>query len=374
MGFKDLVKTAADKTKDLAKSEFEKHVTQKFDSVKSNATKQYKDIKNPNLQNIIKQIGKDSVDTVLVNTSATCNICSDYNQRIFSIYGRDSRFPQLHLFLHQPICSACNKNIQYYRYWPGINGKLDKDIEFSNRPFSVTHKQEEYIPSTTSTKLIPESSTYTEVSISEKKEKSKEEITFPDWYISVSFGKSTSDNYAKAVILAKSAPQYHEQTDDGVLLHQAIYSSKPEEFRAYLMLYETVGNWKSAFVMINGKLVDRKVIGKINYCYGDKCRIGDIDFCYGASYMTDNPFGCHRIQISVCNNPWWSFYYKSGNKWYLDKKAMKERIDSYANIYHLCPCFDYNKIISNLNSLPDILSTAQYNKLSDSDFRISIKL
>lgn len=95
--------------------------------------------------------------------------------------------------------------------------------------------------------------------------------------------------------------------------------------------------------MINGKLIDRKVIGKINYCYGDKCRIGNADFCYGASYMTDNPFGCHRIQVSEMNHPWWSFYYQRGNKWHLDKDGLKQRIDSYARIYYLCPCFDYNK-------------------------------
>ena len=115
-----------------------------------------------------------------------------------------------------------------------------------------------------------------------------EHIVFPDWYVSISFGKSSSDNYMKAVTLAKAAPQYHEQIDDGKILHQAIYSSKPKEYLAFIMLYELVGNWKSSFVMINGNLIDRKVIGNLNYCYGDKCRSCNPKFCYGASYMTEN--------------------------------------------------------------------------------------
>lgn len=195
---------------------------------------------------------------------------------------------------------------------------------------------------------------------------------FPDWHISISFGKSSSSNYDKAVALAKNAPQYLEQTDNGVLLHQAIYSSKASDFMAYLMLYELVGSWKSSFVIINGKLIDRKVVGKLNRCYGDKCRVGNNNYCFGASYMTENPFGCHRLQISATNTPWWSFYTLHGNKWILDKNAMKERIDSYARIYNICPCFNYTQIIVVLNSLPDSMTRSQYANFCKSGYGLKM--
>lgn len=187
------------------------------------------------------------------------------------------------------------------------------------------------------------------------------------WYISVSFGKSTSDNYQKAVILAKSAPHYYEQMDDGKILHQAIYSSQCNEYLNFVLLYELVKNWKSSFVMINGDLIDRKIVGNLNYCYGDRCRSGNPDFCYGASYMTENPFGCHRLQISACNNPWWSYYKHVGNRWVLDKTSMLQRINSYANIYNVCPMFNYEKIISVLNQLPNSLSDKQIQSLQSSN-------
>lgn len=208
-------------------------------------------------------------------------------------------------------------------------------------------------------KLLPEvSTTLPFVGINQGSQSNQ--ITFPDWYVSISFGKSTSANYMKAVTLAKAAPQYHEQMDTGKILHQAVYSAKAKEYLDFIMLYELVGKWKSTFVIINGEFIDRKIIGRLNYCYGDKCRSGNSKFCYGASYMTKNPFGCHRLQISDCNTPWWSFYKQSGHRWILDKESMIQRIDSYANIYKLCPVFNYDKIMKELNKLPATLNGWQF--------------
>lgn len=50
-----------------------------------------------------------------------------------------------------------------------------------------------------------------------------------------------------------------------------------------------------------------EIVGGLNYCYGDFCRNGRLNFCFGASEYTENPFGCHRLQISATNNPWYSF-------------------------------------------------------------------
>ena len=192
-----------------------------------------------------------------------------------------------------------------------------------------------------------------------------QDFNFASWHISISFGKSSSQNYLKAVTLAKSAPKYHEQTDDGHILHQAFYSARPDEYLKFIMLYELVGGWKSSFVMINGELVDRKVVGKLNYCYGDKCRSKKKDFCYGASIATSNPFGCHRIQVSAFNNPWWSFYEQHGGRYILKKDAILAKINEAHNVFQYCPCFDYIQIIDTLNSLPLTVSSRQLEKIKE---------
>jgi len=182
-------------------------------------------------------------------------------------------------------------------------------------------------------------------------------IVFPDWYVSISFGKSSSDNYLKAVQLAQHAPQYLYNEIDGKPIHQAVYSSKPNEYLAFIALYELVSSWKSTFVIINGEIMDRKLIGGLNYCYGDKCRSGNPKFCYGASPATDNPFGCHRFQISAWNNPWWTHgNFDTSRIWHVDKTAIKHRMVEYSQPYRNCPAFSWDRAMEGLASLPDTIN------------------
>lgn len=186
---------------------------------------------------------------------------------------------------------------------------------------------------------------------------SRPKTTFPDWHISISFGKSSSKNYPQAVALAKMAPQYFEQTVDKNLLHQAVYSDQPDQYLQFIKLYELIKNWKSCFVVINGQLVDRKIVGGLNYCYGDKCRSGNPNFCYGASMFTENPFGCHRLQASAWNNPWWSFgLFDTQGIWHVDKDAILERITDYSQPYRLCPSFSWERVVDGLKKLPDTIN------------------
>lgn len=192
-----------------------------------------------------------------------------------------------------------------------------------------------------------------------------EKNDFPKWYIMASFGKSTSSNYVKALTLAKNATIYQEQEDTGNITHSAIYGKSKKEYLSFIQLYETISNWKSTFVIINGDLVDRKVVGQINYCYGDKCRSGKVDFCYGASMFTDNPFGCHRLQISRYNNPWWSFYKKVDRNYILDKAELEKRANSVYETYKYCPDFDLQKINQVIEQLPLRIKNKEYLKLID---------
>jgi len=200
------------------------------------------------------------------------------------------------------------------------------------------------------TKIIEKSS------INKKNTNLESQEIFSKWHISISFGKSTSNNYTKAVFLAKKAPYYHEEGEGKNIIHQATYSSLASDYLSFITLYELVGGWKSSFVFINNQLIDRKIVGKLNYCYGDKCRSGNTKFCYGASQFTANPFGCHRLQISEYNSPWWSFgMLDTKNIWHVDKKAILERINEKCVPYKSCPNFSYDNIILALNKLPDTI-------------------
>jgi tetratricopeptide (TPR) repeat protein len=192
------------------------------------------------------------------------------------------------------------------------------------------------------------------ITATQAKEVSTPNIKFPDWYVSISFGESKSPSFPQALALAQNAPQYIENKISGRILYQAVYSDKPIEYLQFIKLYELVSKWTSCFVIMNGTVMDRKIVGKLNYCYGDKCRSGNPDFCFGASEMTSNPFGCHRLQISTCNHPWWSIgTFLTPNIWHVDKKAILERIETYSLPYVMCPSFSIKNIKEAVKSLPD---------------------
>ena len=196
------------------------------------------------------------------------------------------------------------------------------------------------------------------------KKDNKIDISNLKWYIMISFGKSTSKSYNKAVYLAKNSPKYDEIIDeDENITHTATYTSSKKDFLDFIVLYDLVSNWKSTFFIINGELVDKKTVGKIKYCYGDKCRSVKTDFCYGASYMTANPFGCHRLQISQCNNPWWEYYVQRGNHYSLDRDKLIKRIELTKETFKYCPSFDIENIMNVAMSFPLILKKGEYKKI-----------
>lgn len=198
------------------------------------------------------------------------------------------------------------------------------------------------------------------ITSTQTKEVSTQNIKFPDWYVSISFGESKSPSFPQVLALAKLAPQYIENDVDNKILYQAVYSDRPKEYLQFIKLYELISKWKSCFVIINGNVMDRKIIGGLNYCYGDKCRSGNPDFCFGASEMTANPFGCHRLQISAYNNPWWSMgNFVTPTIWRVDKQAILKRIETYSLPYIMCPSFSIKNIRAVVKSLPDEINLSK---------------
>jgi len=91
------------------------------------------------------------------------------------------------------------------------------------------------------------------------KENNTLELNNLKWYIMISFGKSSSQSYEKAVYLAKNSPIYKEQTEkNGNTTHSAIYNQSKEYFFDFIILYDLVASWKSTLFIINGEVIDKK--------------------------------------------------------------------------------------------------------------------
>lgn len=276
---------------------------------------------------------------------------------------------------YKEAIEVCKKAIQaiednkFHATKDEFEHRLNRLIEKMNKPYKL---QKSLKPKSKNNPVTKE------VIVAPSTDVPQQIINFPDWYVSISFGVSRSQNYPQAVALAKIAPQYIENNIEGKILHQAVYSDKSKEYLQFIKLYELINQWKSCFVVINGEVIDRKIVGGLNYCYGDKCRSGKPDFCYGASPMTVNPFGCHRLQISTYNNPWWSFgSYDDYGIWHIDKNSILRRIDEFSLPYQMCPCFSIDNIKSVVSSLPDEINpkkdygwTAFHNGIQPSDYNV----
>ncbi len=184
-----------------------------------------------------------------------------------------------------------------------------------------------------------------------------------NWVITVSFGKTTSRNLPNAVFIAKQGRNFNEEEIDGAKIYTVEYTDSREDFKKFIMLYDIAGKWKSTAFFVNGEMIDKKDIAEIKWCYGDKWTSVKADFCYGASQFTENPFGCHRLQISTYNNPWWNYYIKNGKDYVLAKDDLIERINLTYSSFRHCPAFNKERIINVANALPLNLTSKEYEKL-----------
>lgn len=236
---------------------------------------------------------------------------------------------------------------------------VQKIVNFFNNKIFNKHKKKSVVTRNETKNIVPVKVKNELSKINSDKlpkiEQKSTSIAPSNWYVTISFGKSTSSNFNKAVFLAKASDKYIKDIgEDGKPIYQANYTAS--HYLNFIQLYELIGNWKSCFVIMNGNIMDRKIIGGLNYCYGDKLRSGNKYFCFGASEMTANPFGCHRLQISSYNNPWWGFgKYNNLGQWIIDKQAIKERIKEKSLPYLQCPCFNLENCLKVANRLPDVI-------------------
>ena len=80
-----------------------------------------------------------SNDLAYFSASSCCPLCSIYNRRIFSISGKDKRFPSLVSLpneIHDGKCDVCNCSYNLLLWVEGINSPdIKTAIQQSNAPF-----------------------------------------------------------------------------------------------------------------------------------------------------------------------------------------------------------------------------------------------
>ena len=81
--------------------------------------------------------------------------------------------------------------------------------------------------------------------------------------IDLSFGKSTSASYEQAVAICKNIPSYSESGEGKALRHSVRLPMS--EVELVINIWELIGSWKSAKMLINGQPATKKTLVYPNF-------------------------------------------------------------------------------------------------------------
>ncbi|AGK98176.1 phage minor capsid protein [Clostridium pasteurianum] len=94
--------------------------------------------------NQLTELGYDLVQ--MTEHSPTCAICALYQGRVYSISGKDTRFPSLSVAFNGEFANIHpNCAHRLFPYIESLADNFDKDIEFSNRPFELSEKDKKVL-------------------------------------------------------------------------------------------------------------------------------------------------------------------------------------------------------------------------------------
>jgi hypothetical protein len=195
--------------------------------------------------------------------------------------------------------------------------------------------------------------------------------------LEISFGKSTSAYYERAVALAQLLPGYHRSSAGSNLLHGLDWTGSLANAGAWEQLEELlqlIGGWNSTRLKVAGREMHyARLAGYLNHirtCYARKLRRGaGDDYCSGKSTPTDEAsyFGCRccygvarQVDALTSEGTSWIRYgtlTRKRDAFRVDKQAILKALnqDSRTAACKLCPAFRWQRVCADVDELPELI-------------------
>ncbi|HEV3446383.1 MAG TPA: AAA family ATPase [Gemmataceae bacterium] len=195
--------------------------------------------------------------------------------------------------------------------------------------------------------------------------------------LEITFGKSPSAHYERAMHLAQRLPGYHGSGTGSNVLHSLVWTSSPSDAGTWEQLEEllqVIAGWNSTRLKVAGREMHyARLAGYLNHirtCYARKLRRGaGDDYCSGKSTPTDEAsyFGCRccygvarQVDALTSEGTSWIRYgtlTRKRDAFRVDKQAILKALnqDSRTAACKLCPAFRWQRVCADVDELPELI-------------------
>lgn len=174
--------------------------------------------------------------------------------------------------------------------------------------------------------------------------------------VSLSFGYSSSSNYARAVSMCDKNPTYKSEGEGKEIRHSLTLPITEAELLGNL--YDLVGSWKSSFMLIDGVNSTKKdlVYGGVG-CFRERQKAYDQkQYCFGNAHYDRNIWGCKRLNMPIYEyGGGWLEYgaFDKNGVWFFDKKRIAHELEVALEENKLCPALNRGAVLETLAKFPD---------------------
>lgn len=175
--------------------------------------------------------------------------------------------------------------------------------------------------------------------------------------VQISFGRSSSANYTRAVSICEKLPGYEVEVDneEKAIRHSILMPITEVELLANV--FDLVGSWKASQMLINGRSASKKDLAYYGVgCYRNRLKAYQPgQYCFGETDYEANVWGCKRLNMPISDygGGWLDYgkFDKSG-VWYFDKNRIRHDLEVSMKEDELCPVLDRQRILETLDRLP----------------------
>jgi len=176
--------------------------------------------------------------------------------------------------------------------------------------------------------------------------------------VQITFGQSSSANYAKAVGICENLPTY-KTTGEGKQIQHTV-TLPITEVDLLINLHDLVGSWKSSQMLINGHAATKKDLTYYGVgCFRNRQKAYKPEqFCFGEKEYEANIWGCKRLNMPIYEwgGSWLDYgQFNKAGVWHFDKQRIRHELELALKENDLCPVLDRRRVLETLEKLPDTI-------------------